>query len=233
MLPAPISIAALYHVILDHTSFRICTVIQLCQNSTLMEACLLRGFGLSARSRVFTARKVSLAFSRAKSTAPKAKSATEGLAKSLTWPEYLAIRRSKRKWQTAATVPCAILGFAGGVLYFGTRETDPLKPIFGIDPFFFYGFCTLGCVLAGAVVGPSFGTAIWRYTHRQVAPLIDAKDHEFFQRIAKNRVDASLQSPTNPVPDYYGERIGSLHEYRNWLRDQARYKRKALLPEEL
>lgn len=28
------------------------------------------------------------------------------------------------------TAPCAMLGFAGGVLYFGTQETDPLKPIF-------------------------------------------------------------------------------------------------------
>jgi len=55
-------------------------------------------------------------------------------------------------------------------------------------------------------------------------------DREFYHRIAKNRVDASLQSPTHPVPDYYGtypdvfwtlqlilflgEKIGSLHQYR-------------------
>jgi import inner membrane translocase subunit TIM23 len=92
-------------------------------------------------------------------------------------------------------------------------------------------------------------------------------DREFYKRIAKNRVDASLQSPTNPVPDYYGayfpfkqkalrlmsisgEKIGSLHQYRHvcassllerpsfdylvfqWLRDQAKYKQKVLLPEE-
>lgn len=41
-------------------------------------------------------------------------------------------------------------------------------------------------------------------SHKRVLPLIDAKDREFFQRIAKNRVDASLQSPTKAVPDYYG-----------------------------
>ena len=95
---------------------------------------------------------------------------------------------------------------------------------------------------------------------------IDAKDREFFRRIAKNRVDVSLQNPTQPVPDYYGvyihsrsefmliiyagEKIGSLHQYRQvrmfvlpprvvsadhtiqWLRDQSKYRRKALLPEE-
>ncbi|KAF8647496.1 hypothetical protein AX16_006701 [Volvariella volvacea WC 439] len=153
-------------------------------------------------------------------------------AENLSWPEYLAIRRSKIRWQTAATFPCAILGFVGGVAYFGTRETDPTKPIFGIDPFFFYGFCTLGCAGVGWLVGPSLGTAIWRTTHRRSVTLIDAKDKEFYARIARNRVPAELQSPTNPVPDYYGERIGSLHQYRQWLRDQAKYKRKAVLPEE-
>ncbi|KAF8809007.1 mitochondrial import protein Pam17 [Phlegmacium glaucopus] len=151
----------------------------------------------------------------------------------LTWPDYLAIRHSKRKWQMAAMIPCALLGFVGGAAYFGTLDADPMKPIMGIDPFFFYGICTVGCVGAGAIIGPTIGTALWRLQYRQLLPLIDAKDHQFFQRVAKNRVDATLQSPTNPVPDYYGEKIGSLHQYRTWLRDQAKYKRKALLPEEL
>jgi len=133
----------------------------------------------------------------------------------------------------AAMIPCALLGFVGGAAYFGNLDVDPMKPIMGIDPFFFYGVCTVGCVGAGAIIGPTIGTSLWRLQYRRLLPLIDAKDHLFFQRIAKNRVDATLQSPTNPVPDYYGEKIGSLHEYRTWLRDQAKYKRKALLPEAL
>ncbi|PPQ66199.1 hypothetical protein CVT26_011058 [Gymnopilus dilepis] len=157
---------------------------------------------------------------------------TEASKATLTWPEYLAIRRNKRKWQTAATIPCAFLGLAGGAAYFGNLDTDPLKPIMGLDPFFFYGFCTVGCVGLGALVGPTIGTSFWRFRNRHILDLIDKKDTEFFQRIAKNRVDASLQSPTQPVPDYYGEKIGSLAQYRQWLRDQAKYKRKALLPEE-
>ena len=86
-------------------------------------------------------------------------------------------------------------------------------------------------VATGAIIGPTIGTALWRLQYRSLLPLIDAKDHQFFQRIAKNRVDAALQSPTSPVPDYYGkfyniihyfiqakpltgEKIGSLHDYR-------------------
>lgn len=29
----------------------------------------------------------------------------------------------------AVTVPCALLGLAGGAAYFGNLDTDPLKPI--------------------------------------------------------------------------------------------------------
>ncbi|KAF9065789.1 hypothetical protein BDP27DRAFT_1424533 [Rhodocollybia butyracea] len=42
-------------------------------------------------------------------------------------------------------------------------------------------------------------------------------------------IDVALQSPTSPVLDYYGEKIDSLHEYRKWLRDQNKYRRKDML----
>ncbi|KAG6873802.1 hypothetical protein C0995_011027 [Termitomyces sp. Mi166 len=164
-------------------------------------------------------------------TTPAQKPAVGG-GKALTWSEYLAIRGSKRKWQLAVTIPCALIGFFGGATYFGSLETDPTRPIMGIDPFFFYGACTVACVGMGALIGPSIGVAAWRARHRNQLALVDAMDREFYRRIAKNRVDASLQSPTHPVPDYYGEKIGSLHQYRQWLRDQGKYKRKHTLPEE-
>jgi mitochondrial import inner membrane translocase subunit TIM23 len=66
---------------------------------------------------------------------------------------------------------------------------------------------------AGAIIGPTIGTSLWRLQYQRLLPLIDAKDHLFFQRIAKNRVDATLQSPTNPVPDYYGKFITEIQCY--------------------
>ncbi|KAH0583513.1 Presequence translocated-associated motor subunit PAM17, mitochondrial [Termitomyces sp. J132] len=190
---------------------------------------LARPLGLSSccLTRSATGNSVLLRF---KTTS--AKKPAVGWAKALTWPEYLAIRGSKRKWQLAVTIPCALLGFFGGAAYFGSLETDPTRPIMGIDPFFFYGACTVACVGTGALIGPSIGAAAWRARHRNQLALVDAMDREFYRRIAKNRVDASLQSPTHPVPDYYGEKIGSLHQYRQWLRDQGKYKRKVTLPEE-
>ena len=56
----------------------------------------------------------------------------------------------------------------------------------------------------GALIGPTIGSAVWRMRHRARLSAIDEMDRAFFKRIAKNRVDAALQSPTNPVPDYYG-----------------------------
>ena len=67
----------------------------------------------------------------------------------LTWPKYLAIKRSKRTWQTvsqwptkvilnrvnscdnlkAVAIPSSLAGLAGGALYFGNLDTDPTKLI--------------------------------------------------------------------------------------------------------
>ncbi|KAF8197539.1 presequence translocated-associated motor subunit PAM17 [Pholiota molesta] len=224
-----------------------------------MESCLARGLRISTRQPTLSLRRAPQVFARAKSTATKAtptpatstQATAETSIENISWPEYLRIKKSKRTWQTVVTVPCALLGLGAGAAYFGNLDTDPLKPIMGIDPFFFYGFCTVGCAgkpysfgcwknytlipTSTQVLVPSLvphWTAIWRYTHRRALSHIDAKDREFFRRIAKNRVDVSLQNPTQPVPDYYGEKIGSLHQYRQWLRDQSKYRRKALLPEE-
>ncbi|EGN95765.1 hypothetical protein SERLA73DRAFT_60886 [Serpula lacrymans var. lacrymans S7.3] len=157
---------------------------------------------------------------------------TEAAKQKLTWPEYLEIRRNKRKWETAITIPCSIIGFVGGVAYFGSFEADASKPIMGIDPLIFYSGCTVACMGMGYLVGPMIGAAGWRMTHRRAMNLIEAKDREFHKRIVKNRVDPTAQSATNPVPDFYGEKIGSLHQYKQWLRDQAKFRRKARLPEE-
>ncbi|KIK44542.1 hypothetical protein CY34DRAFT_802521 [Suillus luteus UH-Slu-Lm8-n1] len=157
---------------------------------------------------------------------------SEAEQQNLTWPEYLEIRKSKRKWETAATIPACILGLVGGLAYFGSLESDATKPIMGIDPLFFYGGCTVSCMGLGYLIGPTIGAAGWRMTHQRAMNLIEAKDREFHQHIVKNRVDPTAQSATNPVPDFYGEKIGSLHQYRQWLRDQARFRRKAQFAEE-
>lgn len=57
----------------------------------------------------------------------------------------------------------------------------------------------------GYLLGPILGSQIWRLTHRNALPLIEAREREFHKHIVKNRVDPTAQSATNPVPDFYGK----------------------------
>ncbi|KAI0823525.1 Pam17-domain-containing protein [Trametes gibbosa] len=201
-----------------------------------------RAFPSSSRPQVFSASRTRTPFlssTRAKSTkaakseVPKISSTGKGAQPSqaekenLPWQEYLAIRKRKRRWETAVTIPATAAGFFAGISYFGNLEMDPTKPIFNIDPMWVYGGATLGCAGLGYLVGPIIGSSIWRLTHRRLMRLIEQRDKEFHQHIVKNRVDPTAQSATNPVPDYYGEKIGSLHGYRQWLRDQSKFRKKA------
>jgi import inner membrane translocase subunit TIM23 len=52
------------------------------------------------------------------------------------------------------------------------------------------------------------------------------KEKEFFNRVKKHRVDPTSSSYGNPVPDYYGEKIGSVADYRRWLKDQRAFNLK-------
>jgi len=156
--------------------------------------------------------------------------ATKEPAGQLNWPQYLEIRSAKRKWETATTIPSTLLGFGTGVAYFGQLEGNSL--IMGVEPLYIYSAAALGCCALGYLIGPMIGSTFWRLTHRRAMTLIEARDREFHQHIVRNRVDPAAQTATNPVPDFYGEKIGSLHQYRQWLRDQSRYRRKALWPED-
>lgn len=56
----------------------------------------------------------------------------------------------------------------------------------------------------------------------------EQKEKDFYARIRKYRVDPSLASYSNPLPDYYGEKIGSVTDFRTWMRDQRAYNRKRM-----
>ncbi|GAA5854767.1 hypothetical protein JCM9279_000938 [Rhodotorula babjevae] len=160
------------------------------------------------------------------STAPL--TATEQhAAAQLDWPTYLALRRSQRLWGLIASIPTTLIGFSAGAGYFATIEADPTSTILGFEPVVIYGAATLGCVGLGWLAGPTVGGALWRLTHRRVMGAIEAKDKDFFRHISRWRADPSRQSAANPSPDYYAEKVGSLQQYRTWLRDQASFKRKA------
>jgi import inner membrane translocase subunit TIM23 len=126
--------------------------------------------------------------------------------------------------------------------------------VMGLDPFVVLGLATVACGGVGWLIGPFLGNAFWGTLHRKykggvakvsLYPLylilsgyfqtpsyhnnaknFPQKEKEFFDRIKRFRVDPSSNSFANPVPDYYGEKIGSVKDYRQWLKDQRAYNRK-------
>lgn len=62
---------------------------------------------------------------------------------------------------------------------------------------------------------------IWTY-----ADILLQKEKSFYARIKRYRADPSASSPQNPIPDYYGEKIASVKDYRRWLKDQRTFNRK-------
>jgi import inner membrane translocase subunit TIM23 len=107
------------------------------------------------------------------------------------------------------------------------QDLDTLgAQVMGLDPFVVLGIATAACGALGWLIGPILGNTVWGLVHRQYLGGVAIKEKEFFNRIKRFRVDPSANSIANPVPDYYGEKIGSVQGYRQWLKDQRAYNRK-------
>merc|ERR1712093_134308 len=148
-------------------------------------------------------------------------------AVTMPWDQYFKLRKGRRTWGTVAAVPTTVTGVVLGGGYFANLETDPDTMILGVEPIYAYGVAVIGCVALGWLSGPILGNALWRAPPRSVLEPMERMDSVFLRHVQRMRVDPSRQSVNNPVPDYYGEHIYSKKQYRQWLRDQAAYRRKA------
>lgn len=144
----------------------------------------------------------------------------------MNWVDFFKLRTESKRINVASSSLTSLLGAFATLTYLGNVEIDVEKPIFGIDPFMVLGGVVIIGGVAGYLVGPSIGVRIFNLKNAKVLSEFRAKDQIFLQRIKRNRVDPSSQSFSNPVPDYYGERINSLNKYKQWLRDCNAFRRK-------
>ncbi|KAA8903658.1 mitochondrial import protein Pam17 [Sphaerosporella brunnea] len=144
----------------------------------------------------------------------------------LDWDSFLRMRRLRRRYNLAGSIFSSIASTAGSIGYLFNIEIDPTQLIFGMDPLIVFGLATAGCGTVGWLVGPSIGGAAFKIVKGRWLGQIAEKENQFLKHIKKNRVDPSFQSFSNPVPDYYGEKIGSVKQYRQWLKDQRAYNKK-------
>ncbi|PWY86928.1 presequence translocated-associated motor subunit pam17 [Aspergillus heteromorphus CBS 117.55] len=145
----------------------------------------------------------------------------------LDWNSFFKLRASRRRYTLASSIVTSMASTVVGVQILSTQDLESLgAQVMGLDPFVVLGMATAACGAVGWLIGPFVGNAVWGLAYRRYKPSVMVKEKEFFDRIRRFRVDPSSNSIANPVPDYYGEKIGSVQGYRQWLKDQRAYNRK-------
>ncbi|KAK3643047.1 TIM23 complex component [Elasticomyces elasticus] len=147
----------------------------------------------------------------------------------LTWDRFFAVRRRKRYINLAVSIVTAGVTVVVVGPLLAQQDIDTWgAQISGIDPMFVLGISTIAVAAGGWLCGPSLGSAmfgVWA-ARRGWAKAIQGKEKSFYRRIQKYRADPSSSSPQNPIPDYYGEKVASVKDYRRWLKDQRAFKLK-------
>ncbi|KAL1839270.1 hypothetical protein VTJ49DRAFT_1670 [Mycothermus thermophilus] len=144
----------------------------------------------------------------------------------LDWNTFFALRKARRRWQSAFSIATALTTGTAGALVLSSGSLDWMIAKVPLDPLFTLGLATLASAALGWLAGPSMGTVVFNLLKSKYKGPMAVKESEFFARIKKHRVDPSASSMRNPVPDFYGEKISSVAGYRQWLRDQRAFNRK-------
>lgn len=102
-----------------------------------------------------------------------------------------------------------------------------LSNLTGVDPMMAIGVAVLGAGAAGtAVFGPLLSGIVFRVWKGRYLRQMEGMENVFLGHVKRFRADASAGGLQSPLPDYYGEKIGSVAGYRRWLKDQRAFTRK-------
>ncbi|CCE26752.1 uncharacterized protein CPUR_00221 [Claviceps purpurea 20.1] len=144
----------------------------------------------------------------------------------LDWDTFFKLRLRRRRLQLFFSLTAGVLGGGAGAVFLSTGLAEPLVMQVPLDPFVSLGLMTMACGGLGWLVGPSIGNQAFYLMNRRLKTQMMQKESEFFARVKKNRANPANSSASNPVPDYYGEKIQSVAGYRRWLQDQRAFNRK-------
>ncbi|KAK5093621.1 TIM23 complex component [Lithohypha guttulata] len=146
----------------------------------------------------------------------------------LNWNSFFSLRTSRRRYSLASSIVSSIAVTGVAFVFLSTQPemADEVTKLIPMDPVISMGILTFAATFLGWLIGPIFGNTVWKLFHRSRLPEFTVKEKAFFERIRNHRVNPMGASTNNPVPDYYGEKIGSVQGYRRWLRDQRAFNRK-------
>jgi len=138
------------------------------------------------------------------------------------------MRTVRRRYGLASSIGTALASTTGALYAFSEipAVADNITKLIPTDPVIGIGVATFGATFLGWLIGPVVGNSLWRLLNRARLQDFNIKERGFFERIKKHRVNPSGASTNNPVPDFYGEKVGSVAGYRRWLKDQRAFNRK-------
>ncbi|KAI5306531.1 TIM23 complex component [Ascosphaera pollenicola] len=146
---------------------------------------------------------------------------------SLDWNRFFKIRAMRRRYSQASSILAAIASTGGGLQVMANQDIEYITAQFPIlDPMVLMVLSIAASGGLGWLMGPFLGNGLFNLVYRKERVEFERKDKDLFSRIKAYRVDPSANSFSNPVPDYYGEKINSVQDYRRWLKDQRAYNRK-------
>lgn len=146
----------------------------------------------------------------------------------LDWNTFFRLRANRRRFSLASSIITSVGTTAGTIILISENPElgDNITKVIPTDPFIGLGIATFAATFFGWLIGPIFGNTIWRLFNRSQLPEFTIKEKAFFDRVKKHRVNPTGASTNNPVPDFYGEKVGSVAGYRRWLKDQRVFNRK-------
>ncbi|OAA77066.1 Mitochondrial import protein Pam17 [Akanthomyces lecanii RCEF 1005] len=144
----------------------------------------------------------------------------------LDWNSFFQLRVKRRRIQMVFSLLSGIMGGGAGAVALSSGAADSLIGMVPLDPFVTLGIATLCAGGLGWLIGPILGSQVFYLLNRRYKTQMLQKESEFLTRVKKHRSDPTQSSTSNPVPDYYGEKISSVAGYRRWLKDQRVFNRK-------
>lgn len=159
-------------------------------------------------------------------------SSTEAKERMMPFQQYRKLKQSLKVKARLTGIPAGLLGMATSSainISLNPRmfEMTPeeVKPILGMDPILFSVLCGMGSGVVGYMVGANLFTKLWALIYRKDHQNLQKRENDFLQRLQKHRF-----SEFNKYDDdYYGDKVTTLSDYRQWVRQQQKKKDAAQL----
>lgn len=164
-----------------------------------------------------------------KSPSPSATKQPTPASNKLTWDAFFALRTLRRRISLTCSIAAGLATILVTTPLMAAAELETtIARTTGIDPMIGIGIAVLGAGGLGTLIfGPLLSGGIFRlWKGRYVRVMKDMENVFLGRHVRRFRADPASSSLQSPIPDYYGEKVGSVAGYRRWLRDQRAFTRK-------